>query len=63
MAKELISPYVFAERKGVSATIVYRKIKDGIITTEKIGKSAYIDWNKYNYIDFPKSTGVRTSAK
>lgn len=59
MEKDLISPYVFAQRKSVSATIVYRKIKAGIIETEKIGKTHYIDWNKYNYIDFPKSKGIR----
>lgn len=62
MEKELISPYVFAERKGVSATIVYRKIKDGFIITEKVGKTSYIDWNKYNHIQFPKSTGIRSLA-
>ncbi len=59
MAKELISAYVFAERKGVSATIIYRRIKDGEIEAEQIGKSKYIDWNKYSHLTFPKSTGVR----
>lgn len=62
MNKELISPYVFAERKGVSATIVYRKIKEGFILTEKVGKTSYIDWNKYNHIEFPKSNGTRPLA-
>ncbi len=57
--KELISAYVFAERKGVSATIIYRRINAGEIEVERIGKAKYIDWSKYNHLTFPKATGSR----
>lgn len=58
-SKELISAYVFADRMGVSATIIYRRIKDGEIDIVTIGKSKYIDWNKYSHLTFPKSNGTR----
>ena len=57
--KELISAYVFAERMGVSATIIYRRIKEGEITAIVIGKSKYIEWSKYSHLTFPKSNGTR----
>ena len=52
---EWISAYMFAERKKVSNTIVYQRIKSGEIETVLIGKTKYIDWDKYKDIKFPKA--------
>lgn len=60
--EDLISAYEYAARKGVSATIVYRKVNSGEIEVKLIGKTKYIDWYKYNHIDFPKGGGIRQSA-
>lgn len=51
--KELISVYQYAERKGVSATAVYDKIKVARkITVETLGKRVFIDWNEFKDVEF-----------
>jgi len=60
MPKELLSAYDYAIRKGVSNTIVYRRMNKGEIKFEVIGKTKYIDWKKYAELDFnEKKIGAR----
>jgi predicted DNA-binding transcriptional regulator AlpA len=60
MKRELISAYEYATRKGVSNTIVYRRMNKGEIKFEVIGKTKYIDWKKYAKLDFnEKKIGTR----
>lgn len=49
---EYLSAYQYAERKGVSNTAVYSKIKRGKITTVRVGKSKFIDWNTNSEVTF-----------
>jgi len=65
---ELMSAYAFAERKGVSSTSVYAKIKKGEIKTVPVGKFNLIDWNQYKHVEFSfaeklkSKKGVQTSG-
>ena len=59
--QDLISAYEFAERKGICVTNIYRLINSGSMATTQVGKTKYINWNDYNYLSFPKSSGKRES--
>ncbi len=56
---ELVSPYTFAERKGVKNTSVYYRIQQGEIKTIPVGKFNLIDWEKYKHIEFPHAEKIK----
>lgn len=50
--EKLMSAYELAKHYGVSHTIIYRKIAAGEIEVVRIGKTNYIDFNKYSNLTF-----------